>query len=143
MATMVSANSTPIFGSYPGWTEGKDQANIQIELFEDYLCGDCMRFNPIWEAVLATEWMDGTVSDYIKVGTTPYPLGYHVHSYQVAQMVPYFMNFCESADVCTISAAYKDFCFENVDTILGMTTTSQDDFVTYWTAEVAMKLGLD
>ena len=40
-AACVSANSTPIFGSYPGWTEGAGAVGINIELFEDYLCGDC------------------------------------------------------------------------------------------------------
>ena len=49
MATIASANSTPIFGTYPGWTEGTDHVGIQIELFEDYLCSDCKEFNPIFE----------------------------------------------------------------------------------------------
>ena len=140
---MAFANSTAIFGRYPGWTEGKDQANIQIELFEDYLCGDCKAFNPIWEEVLATKWMDGTVSDYIRVGTTIYPLGYHVHSYEVAQMVPYFMNFCESQDSCPMSAEYKDFSFENRDRILGMDDVSKRDFIKIWSQDVATKFNLD
>lgn len=83
LAALTSANSTPIYGKYPGWTEGSDAKGIQVELYEDYLCGDCYRFNPIFEELLATEWLDGTVADQIGVGVTPFPLPYHIHAYQV------------------------------------------------------------
>ena len=63
LAASAAANSTPIYGTYPGWTQGKDQVGIQIELFEDYLCSDCQAFNPIFEELMATEWLDGTVAD--------------------------------------------------------------------------------
>ena len=49
LAALASAgNSTPIYGKYPGWTTGKDQLGIQVELFEDYLCSDCKDFSPVW-----------------------------------------------------------------------------------------------
>ena len=63
LAALCSANSTPIFGTYPGWLEGGDKFGIQIELFEDYLCADCLAFNPIFEEVLDTPWFVGTVRD--------------------------------------------------------------------------------
>ena len=63
LAAVCSANSTPIFGTYPGWLEGTDKVGIQIELFEDYLCSDCKAFNPVFEEVLDTPWLDGTVRD--------------------------------------------------------------------------------
>ncbi len=112
LAALCSANSTPIMGSYPGWLEGSDKVGIQIELYEDYLCSDCLAFNPIFEEVLATSWLDGTVSDQVGVGMTPLPLGYHVHSYQVAQLVPYFMELCDTGRGC-YSKEYKDFAFKN------------------------------
>ena len=31
-ATCVSANSTPIYGKYPGWLEGSGKLNINIEM---------------------------------------------------------------------------------------------------------------
>ena len=37
---------------------------------------------------------------------------------------------------------YKDFAFSKQSTILGMKTTSQDDFITWWSAQVATDLGL-
>ena len=82
LAAIGSAGqSTPIMGQYPGWTEGTDKVGIQIQLFEDYLCSDCAAFNPIFEQVLDTAWLDGTVRDQIGVGITPFPLPYHVHTY--------------------------------------------------------------
>ena len=112
MAALAMANSTPIFGKYPGWVEGSGKVGIQVQLFEDYLCSDCLAFNPVWEEVLATEWLDGTVKDQITVGITPVPLGYHDHSYQVAQLVPYFIELCDTGVTC-LSNEYKDFTFEN------------------------------
>ena len=79
----VNANSTPIYGSYPGFLTGEGQQKIQIELFEDYTCSDCFWFNPIFEEVMASDWLDGTVADQVTVGLTAFPLPYHPHSYQV------------------------------------------------------------
>ena len=83
LAALASANSTPIYGKYPGWTEGSDDTGIQIELFEDYLCSDCAAFNPIFEELLDTQWLNGTVRDQVGVGLTRFPLPYHNHTYQV------------------------------------------------------------
>ena len=63
ICSIVKANSTPIFGTYPGWVEGRNHANIQVELFMDYLCSDCADFNTVWEEVLTTKWLDGNVYD--------------------------------------------------------------------------------
>ena len=48
----------------------------------------------------------------VGVGVTPFPLPYHVHSYQVMQLVPYFMALCDTGAGC-YSNEYKDFAFEN------------------------------
>ena len=46
------------------------------------------------------------------VAFTPFPLPYNVHSYQVAQLVPYFMDLCEAGRAC-LSNDYKDFAFKS------------------------------
>ena len=69
-------NSTPVYGKYPGWTEGTDKVGIQIELFEDYLCSDCAAFNPVFEELLDTQWLNGTVRDQVGVGLTPLAVPY-------------------------------------------------------------------
>ena len=40
VAGLASANSVPIFGTYPGWVQGGNKLNIDIEIFMDYLCAD-------------------------------------------------------------------------------------------------------
>ena len=78
---LVEANSTPIYGTYPGYSVGQGAVGIEIELFFDYLCSACQSENPIMEEVLQQEWLGGTVEDQIIVRYTPFPLPYHVHSY--------------------------------------------------------------
>ena len=48
-AAALIPNSTPIYGTYPGWVAGKGKGHIQIELFEDFLCSDCLALNPVIE----------------------------------------------------------------------------------------------
>ena len=127
LAAISVANSTPIFGSYPGWTQGSDDGHIQIELFEDYLCADCQALNPVFTELLDTEWLGKTVRDEIVVGVTPFPLPYHVHTYQVNQLVPYFMALCDTGKGCH-NNAYKNFAYKHLDEILSMTSTSQVSF---------------
>ena len=63
LITLALGNSTPIYKSYPGWMEGSNKAGIQIEIYEDYLCSDCKRFNPVFQDLMETKWLDGTVKD--------------------------------------------------------------------------------
>ena len=59
LASAVAAlvpNSTPIYGTYPGWVEGSDKGHIQIELFYDFLCSDCLAENPVVEELMTTKW---------------------------------------------------------------------------------------
>ena len=52
------------------------------------------------------------------------------------------MALCSTGKGC-YSNEYKDFAFENMDTILGMTSTSLDDFTAWWANQVATKFSLD
>ena len=45
----ATANNTPIYGTYPGYTVGKGAVGISIELFFDYLCSACQSENPVIE----------------------------------------------------------------------------------------------
>ena len=97
----AEANSTPIYGFYPGYTVGNGKTGITIELFFDYLCSACQSENPVINSVLKKEWLGSTVEDQIYVKFTPFPLPYHIHSYEVARLVPYFNNICiDNADTC-------------------------------------------
>ena len=52
-------------------------------------------------------------------------------------------------DQCIISPStclfneYKDYCFDNALSVLAMTNYGRDDFITYWTTQVANEFGLD
>ena len=110
----------------------------------DYLCSACYSENPIIEEVMQTPWLDGVVADQVALAITPFPLPYHVHSYPVAELVPYFMDLCiESSGAQCYSKQYKDFSFQMQSTVLGMKDTSLNDFKTYWADQVATELGLD
>ena len=98
--------------------------------------------DPVFEELLATEWLDGTVADMVGVGLTPMPWPWHLHSYQVNQLVPYFMDLCDAGITC-LSNEYKDFAYEQQATILGMTDTSQNDFTAWWAQQVATKFNLE
>ena len=133
IAAFASANNTPIYGNYPGWVEGGGKAGIQIEVFFDFLCSACLAENPVWEETLTQTWLDGTVLDQLNVAYTPFPLPYHIHSWQVGQLVPFFNDLCtEDSTQCALNDQYKDFSFKMQPTILGMTSTAQEDFITWW-----------
>jgi len=108
----VNANSTPIYGTYPGYTVGSGATGITIELFMDYLCSACQSENPVINKLLEHEWLDGTVADQIYINYTPFPLPYHTHSYEVARLVPYFMDLCHADSTQCFSDDYRNFSFD-------------------------------
>ena len=139
----MSNNSVPIFGTFPGYIEGSAASGITVNLIYDYMCSDCLAENPVIEELMKAEFQDGTVSDYIQFTYTSFPLPYHVHAYQVNQLVPFFMDLCiESASTC-FNDSYRDFSFANQSTILGMKDTSQNDFIDWWSGQVASEFNLE
>jgi len=40
-SAMAFSNSIPIYGTYPGWTDGLGLAKIEISFFLDLTCSDC------------------------------------------------------------------------------------------------------
>ena len=145
LEALVEANSTPIYGTYPGYTAGKGTTGIEVDLFFDYLCSACQAENPVINELRTTEWkgMDGTYEDLVTFRYTPFPLPYHTHAYQVNQLVPYFMNMCIADSTKCFSDDYRNFAFDQQSTILSMKDTSKDDFITYWSKAVATQLGVD
>jgi len=90
-SSTVSAfsNSVPVYGQFPGWYVGKGEAGITVQIYIDLLCSDCASQYQTWNDVLEEPWMDGTVKDYVLWGYTPMSLPYHVHTFEVQQVVPY------------------------------------------------------
>ena len=61
LSTLAFANSVPIYGGFPGWVVGEGATGINVEIVIDLMCSDCQANNPIWNEVLQTAWLDGTV----------------------------------------------------------------------------------
>lgn len=82
IASVAAANSVPIFGTYPGWVQGGNEANIEVEIFMDYLCADSKANYPLVKAAMETEIESGfTVLDAITLKVSSFPLDYHLHSW--------------------------------------------------------------
>jgi len=148
VATTATKNSIPIFGSYPGWTQGGNLANIEVEIFIDYLCSDSKNAYPIVKDALETLVdEDYTLLDGIQLRISNFPLDFHVHSWQVGQLLPYFLDRCQEREYpgnpCSILNEYMEFCFEQQKTVLSLTDMSKNDFVVYWSQQVGTKFGLD
>ena len=88
------------------------------------------------------DWLDGTVKDQVLVTVTPFPLPYHDHAYQVAQLVPYFIELCNSGGPCH-NRDYMDYSYRYLSAILHMSTWSEVEFETWWTQKVAVEFELD
>lgn len=135
LASAALSNNVPIYGNYPGWVTGEGRTGITVEIFVDLMCSACQHYNPIWNEVLQTPWLDGTVSDQVNWAYTPFPLPYHVHTFQVTQIVPYLQYLCATdPNQCGTLSAYKDYCYTQLDYVLSETDTSQDAFVKQWSA---------
>ena len=136
------SNSVPIYGTYPGWKEGGDKANITLELHYDLLCEDSKGLDPIISKLLATKWLDGTVRDQITVEYTLIPLPYHLHAWQVNQLMPFFIDMCMADSKKCMMDKYKDYAFEQQPKVLAEDTISKDEFTKQWSAQVAKEFGL-
>ena len=53
------------------------------------------------------------------------------------------MDICKGDQSSCLMNAYKDFCYQEIDSNLDMTDVSTDDFITYWTGKVADQFDLD
>ena len=136
--SQASANSIPINGRFPGWTAGVNRVDIEIELFIDLLCADCARGDPVFDEFMRSEWNGRTVAEQVGIKITPFPLPYHAHAFEVAQLVPFWINkFIDSkgSDEAKMNA-YKDFCFKNYNQVLN-DNLGKADFQASWSKQVA------
>ena len=83
-AGYTAANSVPIYGTYPGWIQGGGQANIEVEIFMDFLCSDAKAaYQPFVDALNTpvSAGSDTTVLDAITLKVSSFPLDYRIHSW--------------------------------------------------------------
>lgn len=93
---------------------------------------------------MTTPWLGGTVADQIKLTFTPFPLTYHIFAFQVNQIVPYLMDLCIADSTECYMNDYRNFCYDGAySNVLAQGDMSLDDFIPWWTAQVAEALDLD
>ena len=120
-------NSVPIMANLPGWQIGtKKGNNLEVRLFYDLLCPysrdhhtNMLQF---LDEFIANE-TSPKYGDVMSVKITPIVLPYHLHSFQVTQVVPFLFDLCESSggQKCYMDD-YASLCFENLSTILADNT---------------------
>ena len=68
---------------------------------------------------------------------TPFVLPYHLHSFQMTQIIPYMIDLCNADSTKCYMDAYSELCYKNLDWIVKANTVSEDDFEQKWSATVA------
>ena len=112
-ASAAFSNSVPIYSTYPGWKEGAGKTGITLELHYDLLCEDSKGLDPVIQALLDSEWLGSSVRDQITVEYSLFPLPYHLHTWQVNQLMPYFIDNCMADSTqCNMMNLYKDYSFK-------------------------------
>lgn len=142
-AALAAANNIPIYGYYPGFVQGGNKLGISIEMFYDSLCTDSAAQNIVMNDLMGHIWHGLPVFDQISLDITFYALPYHYHSYQATELFPYFMDLCVSDSTQCYFNQYKDFCLNNAVQTLALTNLGKNEFITYWTTQVAQEFGLD
>ena len=142
-AAATFSNSVPIYGSYPGWKVGSGKTGITLELHYDLLCSDSKALDPVIQSLLATDWLGSTVEDQITVEYSLFPLPYHLHTWQVNQLMPYFMDNCMTDSTqCNMMNDYKEYCWKMQDDVLAWDTLSKQEMIERWTGLVAKEFNL-
>ena len=53
------------------------------------------------------------------------------------------MDLCIADSTKCFSNEYRDFSYDQLETVLSMKDTSKNDFITYWSEQVATQFGLE
>uniref|UniRef100_A0A7S3HXP9 Thioredoxin-like fold domain-containing protein n=1 Tax=Favella ehrenbergii TaxID=182087 RepID=A0A7S3HXP9_9SPIT len=53
------------------------------------------------------------------------------------------MDMCTADSTQCYNNEYRNFSYDQLETVLSMKDTSKDDFITYWSQAVASELGVD
>ena len=106
------------------------------------LCPDSRDAHYAWKTLLDEPYGNGkTYGDYIDMNVSPFVLPYHVHSYQMTQIVPLLQDKCADDESTCQMEAYAELCWSHLGEILAMKDTSENDFMnSYWAPKVVSTL---
>ena len=85
---------------------------------------------------------DLTVREAALLKVSSFPLDYHLHSWQVAQVLPYLLDDAAISQAPRMNQ-YLDIGFQYQDTVLGKDDMSKEEFIPYWSKIVSDELSLD
>ena len=133
-------NSTPVMPTQPGWqigTVGGNGSNIEVRMFYDLLCPASRSHHQFLLQFLDTSIPNSSrkYRDVMSFKITPVVLPYHLHSFQVTQLVPFLFDVCESTGKCHMDD-YAILSWTNLETIVKDNTTNEVDFMKDWSAKV-------
>ena len=89
-------------------------------MFYDLLCPASRAHHMFLLKFLDTEtgiYPNQKYSDVMSVKITPIVLPYHLHSFQVTQIVPYLFDLCDKEQKCYMDE-YAQLCWENLETVV-------------------------
>jgi len=86
----------PIQRVPPGWQMGTGGADVKIRVFLDLLCPYSRDAYGVFKELLPKDSpvKGKTYADLIDLKVNVFVLPYHIHSYQLAQIVPYIEDQC-------------------------------------------------
>ena len=108
------------------------------------LCPDSREAHRIWKQLLPQQSPENGKSykEYLSLMVTPFVLPYHVHSYQMTQIIPYLIDVCAANSSQCYMDDYAQFCFDNLNWIAKADDKSEDEFTKTWALLVSKKFGL-
>ena len=139
--TAEATNSVPITPTLPGWTLGNPLGSVDVRIWYELLCPDAQITHYQWQQLFE---MDSPIpgkkyKEIINMRVIPTVLAFHVHAFQVTQIVPYLDMLCQQAYYQCYHDKYAEFAWDNKNWILAASDMSTDDFVAKWTTMVASK----
>jgi hypothetical protein len=111
-------NFPSIGPKYPGYIEGGNKRNIQLDCYFDLFCSGCAHDNPIVQAFLSSTYTDPVlgsvvVRDLLTVNYNYVPLPYHHASWVPALAMQWVINKCYANPAQCNFHAFQTWNFQN------------------------------
>ena len=105
------------------------------------LCPDSRDAHYVWKDELfpkQTSVVPGkTYEQIVDMHVTPFVLPYHLHSFQMTQVLPYLTDLCTADSTQCYQDAYSELCYKNLDWIVKANDVSEDSFEQEWSKTVS------
>jgi len=83
-----------------------------------------------------------TYGDLVNMKITPFVLPYHIHGFQMTQIIPYMQDLCVADSSKCYMDQYAELSFKNLGWITQATDKSETQFEAEWAKTVAKEYSL-